>query len=341
MTWTKLPPRGPAGFSTQAILMEGAGKGFAACRQVDMERFRVERNWRKRDSQDAAFIYEVRDNWKVLEKVFETTGVIDALYQTGSGRFLALNHTYEKDGEVALARFYSLEGEKWAEVSRIYQEAIMVLGSESPWLLAMGYSQTPDRAFSAYTRDGGHSWTVIERLGLDFMSNRDLPLWLDSSGRLYHAFPTHLGRRSLAETADAPAWERLHEFPAPFKPLLMTGESERVHVLGKSNPDAYSLWTWNGNGKDRLVLCNGLPNGLIVEKLFHTRAGFYLTGSVENVVNGETKGYTQYLLKSEDGGSGWTDMDLPIKGSLSTLDFGDDGSIWAMAAGNRLQIYSP
>jgi hypothetical protein len=66
-----------------------------------------------------------------------------------------------------------------------------------------------------------------------------------------------------------------------------------------------------------------------------------ITGSQEMTKNGETTGYRNWLFESKDDGATWRDMGLPITGSLGAIAFGNDGRIWAMAAGNRMQIYHP
>lgn len=342
MSWKKIPQESPEGFSTQLVLMTAPGEGFSTSKQMDVDKLLADKDFKKRDAEDPAFIFRIRSNWSHVEKVFETTGVFEGLYRTGIDRALAVNRTYEEERTKEVYRLYGYQDGRWREISRLEQDAIFVLGSDSPWLLAIGYSGSSDHPFSAFSPDGGHTWKSLPSLGIDFIRNRKLPLWLDSSGSLYHPFPAHLGRLRLEESSFVQNWERIEDFPPGFKPTLIAGTSGKAFVLGLIGPEAWSLWIWDGPGKVQLNPCRGLPKGFTPRQLVAGRAGLHLVGDIAQFnARGEMSGFKNQIYRSNSAGSTWVNMDLPITGSLEYFDFGDDGSIWAMAAGNRLQIYGP
>lgn len=66
-----------------------------------------------------------------------------------------------------------------------------------------------------------------------------------------------------------------------------------------------------------------------------------ITGLQKLLMNVKTTGNRNWLFESKDGGETWKDLEWSIRGSLGSIAFGRDGRIWAMAAGNRMQAYTP
>ena len=98
----------------------------------------------------------------------------------------------------------------------------------------------------------------------------------------------------------------------------------------------------DGTGGDSLAPCRGIPEGFLALRLAVSGDQVHLVGRVRVVEKGEMRGFEYHVLRSTTpAGADWENMRLPITGSLSAVDFGEDGRIWAVAAGNRLQIRRP
>lgn len=82
----------------------------------------------------------------------------------------------------------------------------------------------------------------------------------------------------------------------------------------------------------------GLPAGFLFKAFSLSGDSFYLVGAIELKRGEETIGFKKVMFESRNQGGSWTNLELPINGSLEAYDFGPDGRVWAVAAGNRIQV---
>jgi hypothetical protein len=145
----------------------------------------------------------------------------------------------------------------------------------------------------------------------------------------------------LPKWKENPAWKTVQPLPDNFAPIRLSGDANGIYTVGRLPDKGLAIWKAPKSGSPSLVRAKGLPDTLQPERLWVHDHLLRITGIQELTKNGETTGYRNWLFESKDDGATWRDLDLPIKGSLGSIAFGNDGRIWAMAAGNRMQVYHP
>jgi hypothetical protein len=291
-----------------------------------------------------SLIQSTANDWKTRTVSYQGQGEIEGFYRTGPQGIVAKVTQVSLETLIETAHFISWDGTDWKEISNLPYRVVQVWGSESSAVLAVGYPQEGfEPVYASLSMDGGHNWTPTSLSGLNVAEDSlKLNPVLFPDGTLYCASPFGLNRLDLKSPGDGKRWQRVRPYPPSFKPLAMARRDQALFVFGSLLDKGFAIWHTraDGTGGDSLTPCRGIPQEFMVDRLSAVDSDLYLVGQVEEVKNGETQGYDHFVLRSTTpAGTDWENMQLPITGSLNAVDFGKDGRIWAVAPGNRLQVY--
>lgn len=322
-------------------IAEGA-HGFLGASKASEETIMMP-NFKKAKALDTAIIQETRDDWITRTEAFRTTGEINSILHLDSGRLLAVNPHVDLDSLKETTRFIKWGGLNWRELSSVPARALRVWSNAGPILFAAGYPEEGFDPLLLYASfDGAATWRAINLAGVDPLdTSHDEQVWLDGAGLLYAFNGRNLESFDLPRWEGNPGWKTVQPVPEDFKPIRLSGDAEGMYTVGRLPDKALALWKVPKTGSPTLVRAKGLPDTLQPERLWVHDRLIRITGTQEMTKNGETTGYRNFLFESKDDGATWRDMGLPITGSIGAITFGEEGRIWVMAAGNRMQVYHP
>jgi hypothetical protein len=343
MNWERRSLWNERDHSPRALLILENGKGFSGGYQFDTLHS-DEPDFRKDQARSKATIQMTTDDWKTRTVVFQGQGQIEGLYRTGVQNTVAKVTQVSLETLIETAHFIGWDGTDWKEISNLPYRVVKVWGSEGPALLAVGYPQEGfDPVYASLSLDGGHSWAPTSLSGLNVAEDRlSRNTVLFPDGTLYCASPFGLNRLDLKSVSDSARWQSIRPYPPSFKPVVMARRDQALFVFGSLLDKGFAIWYTraDGTGGDSLTPCRGIPENFLVLSLSDVGGQLYLLGRVRYLVKGEMRGFDYFLLRSTTpAGTDWVNMQLPITGSLNAVDFGKDGRIWAVAPGNRLQVY--
>jgi hypothetical protein len=294
-------------------------------------------------SMHKALIQKTEDHWKTRTTVYEGNGEVEAFFNIGDGKIIALNRQVDKETLRYSAQFLLSQDSVWFEISKLNFHVVKVLGSDSPWLLAVGFPEhKDDTVYSMVTSDGARTWVPVQMHGFNPTDgNNNSAIILSNSGKLFRFTMTQLDFINLGHTEVNASWNPIAIAPqALLEPSILLSNNS-IKVIGTLSDTTFGLWNMrlDGTGPNTINPCTGIPKGLLLKKFISRGDALYLIGSVLLRKNGEPRGIKYYMLRSNQEGTNWTDLDLPITSALKAVDFGEDGSIWAVAPGNRIQIF--
>jgi hypothetical protein len=341
MKWERLPWF-EGEISSDALAITEAGIGFVGGYLFDSDEDFRQKNYQKSMAMHKSIIQKTTDDWKTRDTVFQGKGEIVAFFRTGNGRMIAQNSQVSMQDLHESGHFITWENGEWKDVSNLPFRVIGVWGSDSPWLLAVGYPQDGfNPVFNYVSSDGAHTWKPVSLGGFNpLQAGRDSATVLFPDGIFYRALPMGLQRLDLKTAADSGHWEKVRDLPPSFRPSQMAKRDNALLIFGSLSDKDFALWFTraDGTGADSLFPCKGIPAGFSARRLVVAGPNLYLVGTVSIFEKGEMRGLDHYILKSANTGAAWQDLDLPLNGSLQAVDFGADGRVWAMAAGNRMQV---
>ena len=344
VNWERTPFWKERNLHSDALILYGNGTGFWGGYIFDLDKDVEAKDFRKSMAMHKSLIQRTTDDWKTRTEVFQGQGEIEGFYSTGPHGMVAKVTQVSMETLIETAHFIGWDGTGWKEISSLSYRVVKVWGSEGPVLLAVGYPQEGfEPVYASLSLDGGHTWNDVSLSGLNVAQDSlSLNTVLFPDGMLYCASPFGLHRLDLKSHGDGERWQRVRSYPPSFKPLAMARRDRALFLFGSLPDKGFAIWYTraDGTGADLVSPCRGTPKDFMVDKFTAVDSVLYLVGQVEDVKNGETRGYDHYVLRSTSpAGTDWENMDLPIKGSLSAVDFGADGRVWAVAPGNRLQVY--
>ena len=330
-------------FSTDAFLISGGGLGILGGYRFNRNEDFKYNDFRQVTSVHKALIQKTEDNWKTRTTVFEGNGEIEGFFNVGKGGVIARNTQIDKETLLTSAQILANFGTSWQELSKLEFYVKKIYGSDSPWLLAVGFpDESRDTVFIMVSSSGAKNW---HRVHLDGFTSPDIvdkiALTLSNSGKLYRFNSIQLDFVDLSHTEPIYRWNSLPMAPSPLRNPFMVLWDNRVTVIGNTVDSTIGIWNMrvDGTGPSSIQECTGIPKGFSIDRFECRGDALYLTGTVLIKRDGEVRGIEWYLLESDQVGKHWVDMHLPITSSLQAVDFGEDGSIWASAPGNRIQIF--
>jgi hypothetical protein len=343
MDWERRP-LWESNLHSDALVLQDNGIGFWGGYLFDSDQDFEFKDFRQDIAVHKASIQFTSDDWKARTELFQGQGEIKAFFRTGKNEIVAQNRQISLETLTETAHFIGWDGTGWKEISTLPYRVVQVWGSEGPAMLAVGYPQEGfDPVYASLSLDGGHSWASTSLSGLNVAEDSlKLNTVLFPDGTLYCTSPFGLNRLDLKSQGDTARWQRVRPYPPSFKPLAMARRDQALFVFGSVLDKGFAIWYTraDGTGGDSLTPCRGIPQEFMVDRFAAVDSDLYLVGQVEEVKNGETQGYDHFVLRSTTpAGTDWENMQLPITGSLNAVDFGKDGRIWAVAPGNRLQVY--
>ncbi len=338
MPWTKRPIPDIAHLRTKCVLLAKDGSGYSGG-SIFTEASSMELDPRKALSMESSVLYETRNDWQDRRQVFKGGGEIVALFRTGSEGAVAQNIRNEAADFHESVHFLARKMEDWQEVSKLELRGSRVWGSEGQWLLAAGYPEfTNDPVSKFVSADGGMNWRATTLTGFNPLAGgRDKPLYLDPDGVFFRVEKRNLEKLDLNRMDGSAAWEYYGDMPINFQPLALAGIRKIIWAFGLL-PDKKSGVVRFGDGAATLKEGRGIPPGFLCKTFTCSGNSFQLVGAIELKNGTETVGFKKVMLESWNQGDSWSDLELPINGSLEAYDFGADGRVWAVAAGNRLQV---
>jgi hypothetical protein len=338
MPWTKRQIPDIAHLRTNCLLLTKDGSGYCGG-SIFSDASSMELNPRKALSLDSSVLYETRNDWQDRRQVFKGSGEIVALFRTGSEGAVAQNIRNDATDYHESVHFLVRKLEDWQEVSKLELRGSRVWGSEGQWLLAAGYPELANDPVSKYvSADGGMNWHAATLAGYNPLAGgRDKPLFLNPDGVFFRVEKRRLEKLDLNRMDGSAAWEAYGEMPVNFQPLALTGTQKVIWAFGSTSDKKFGLVRF-GDGVATAKEARGLPEGFLCKTFTLSGNSFHLAGALELKRGAETVGFKKLILESKNQGDSWSDLELPINGSLEAYDFGADGRIWAVAAGNRMQV---
>jgi hypothetical protein len=339
MGWEKRPRFEEQGLSTGCLRVAEGGRGFLGASLVTEESM-LSPDWKKSLSMDTAVILLTTDDW-VTRKVFEVgTGEVTGVFAIGKDGFVALNQRINQANREIESRFLDWAGAEWKETSKLPLRSLKVWSAGDSVLFAAGYPDGADSTRVVLSMDGGKTWKEMKSFGSDPLeTKRGKCLALEKGARLVSIQNTDICAMDL--TQDVPVWNSLGRLPQGFSPHIIAAQGGTVAVLGQGPDMKWIIVLMDPDGKLSSSPCMGLPEALDPDGFRLQKAGWVVVGTIEEIKHGATVGYSHHIYRSPNGGSSWRDLELPLPGSLKAIDFGEDGRIWAMAAGNRMQVFKP
>jgi hypothetical protein len=341
MSWEKRPIPENAGLGAKCLLITEDGKGYTGS-SISTEESDWEPDFRKAVSMNTSIIYETTDDWITRRSVYRGSGEIEALFKTEKNAYLAQNTRYSKEDLLESSHFIRWSDGQWKEVSQLDQESVKVWGSRGPWLLAAGRLRDGSGTISlSISSDGALNWQHVDLGGYNPLANaRDPSLYLTADGLLFRTTGTWLERFDLKNAHGIGLWERLRDLPLNFNPLAIAGWGKHIVVFGSLPNEKFGLI----DAFDRtnsVTVGREIPENFLLTTFSMRENRWYLVGAVEIKSGTETIGFDNMILVSENQGGFWRNTNYPLMGSLEGFDFGSNGRIWAVAAGNRMQVLPP
>ncbi|MEO6097866.1 MAG: hypothetical protein ABIW76_20290 [Fibrobacteria bacterium] len=342
MGWERRPIFTEEYMHTFAVAITDSGNGFLGASIGSQTSIR-EPNYKRATAMDTAIIQATRDDWNSKKEAFRGKGEINSLHHLDSGRLLAENSQVDLATLTESTHFIQWNGSVWKDVSSLDSRVVLILTGGGSCVFAASYppgALTPPILKVSF--DGGASWSSLTLGGMDPLGSRERDLlWMDPEGYLYAITTKSLEAFDLPHWKEHPTWKTLHSLPEGFKPIRMTGNSGGILSIGRLADSSLAIWRVPKSGSPELLRTRGLLPTLNPDRIWARGSLLRVTGTEERLKDGETTGYRNWLFESKDNGTTWKDLDLPLKGSLGSIAFGEDGRIWAMAAGNRMQVYHP
>jgi hypothetical protein len=294
---------------------------------------------RKALSMDTSVLYETRNDWQDRRQVFKGSGEIVSLIRTGPEGVVAQNIRNDVADYHESVHFLARKQGDWQEVSHLELRGSRVWGSEAQWLLAAGYPEFANDPVSIFvSEDGGMTWRTTTLAEYNPLAGgRDKPLYLDPDGAFFRVEKRRLEKLDLNRKEGSGPWEPYGEMPINFQPLALTGSQKIIWVFGSMPEKKFGLARF-GDDATQVREGRGIPVGFLCKTFTRSGNSFHLVGAVELKKGTETVGFKKVILESRNEGNSWSDLELPINGSLDAYDFGPDGRVWAVAAGNRMQV---
>ena len=338
MPWTKRPIPDIGHLRTNCLLLTKDGSGYCGG-SIFSDASSMELNPGKALSMDSSVLYETRNDWLDRRQVFKGNGEIVALFRTGSDDAVAQNIRNDAADFHESVHFIARKMDDWKEVSKLELRGSRVWGSEGRWLLAAGYPEFTNDPVSIYvSADGGMNWQATTLAGYNPLAGgRDKPLYLDPEGNFFRVEKRHLEKLAVNRMDGSATWEAYGEIPINFQPLALSGARKTVWAFGTLPDSKFALVRFD-NGAATVKETRGLPAGFLCKTFNCSDNSFYLVGAIEMKKGTETVGFKKLMFESKNLGDSWSDLELPISGSLQAYDFGSDGRVWAGAAGNRIQV---
>ena len=330
-------------FKFNAIVKTRSAKGFLGGYFFNNNTDRHNPGVEKNISLHKALIQMSQDNWKTRTTVFEGSGEIEAFLNVGNGSTIARNTQVDQETLHSSTQFLITQDSKWEEASKLEFYIKKVYGSESQWLLAVGFpDESPDSVYIMVSSSGAKKWYQIQLEGFTSPDKFDsIALVLSGSGKLYRFNSFQLDFIDLNRTEAIYHWNSLPRAPSPLRDPFMLLRDNRIMVLGNYADSTFGIWNMrvDGTGPNSIQECTGIPKGFTIDRFEYREDALYLIGTVLIKKDDEVRGIEWYLLRSDQVGKHWVDLQLPITSGLQAVDFGEDGSIWASAPGNRIQIF--
>lgn len=341
MPWTKRPIPDIEHLRTNCLLLSKDGSGYSGG-SIFSDASSMELDPRKALSLDTSVLYETRNDWQDRRQVFKGSGEIVALFRTGSDGAVAQNIRNDATDFHESVHFIARKLEDWQEVSQLELRGSRVWGSEGQWLLTAGYPEFTNDPVSKYvSADGGMNWHATTLAGYNPLAGgRDKPLYLDPDGFFFRVEKRSLEKLSLNKMDGSAAWEAYGEMPINFQALALAGTRKIIWAFGLMPDKKFGLVRFGDSAatvKD-VKEARSLPEGFLCKTFTCSGNAFHLVGAIELKRGTETVGFKKVMYESRNQGDSWSDLELPINGSLEAYDFGVDGRIWAVAAGNRIQV---
>jgi hypothetical protein len=165
---------------------------------------------------------------------------------------------------------------------------------------------------------------------------------LSKSGKLWRFSNSKLDYIDFSNAGVFSPWMPIAISPQSIRNPSLVLLDNSIKVIGTLSDSTFGIWNMrlDGLGPNSIQTCTGIPKEFSIEKMISRGGALYLVGTVLTQKNGETTGIKFYVLRSNQEGMNWTDLQLPITSGLTAVDFGEEGSIWAAAPGNRIQIFN-
>ena len=331
-------------FSTDAFQITTGGQGFLGGYAFNSDEDFKFTDFRQDIAVHKALIQKTADNWKTRTTVFEGNGEIEEFFNIGNGRVLARNKQADQETLLSRTQILTNIGLSWQEISKLDFYVKKIYGSESPWLVAIGFpNESRGTVYIMVSSSGAKNWDRVQLEGFTSPDIVDeIALTLSKFGKLYRFSSFQLDFVDLNRTEAMYHWNLLSKAPSPLRRPFMLLQENRLSVIGNTSDSSFGIWniSADGTGPNAIQECTGIPKEFSIDRFECRRDALYLVGSTLIKRDGEVRGVECYLLKSDLAGKHWVDIHLPITSSLQAVDFGEDGSIWASAPGNRIQVFS-
>jgi hypothetical protein len=342
MGWIQFPVLNEPNKKAVSLLIAEVDNGFLGT-TITTEASLMNPDWKKSLAMDSSEILAIGENGLKRRSLLRVPGILREFYSTGHMKWIAINERISSPDMHESTHILHFNGSEWSEISKLELRNLRIWSGCGPILLATGQSLTKaDSSVEIISFDGGEHW---ENLNVPYFNNISgiirSKFALDEEGQLFSIQNQTLYQSHLEETRQFSKLRSLVDLPLHFKPTSIFIFKHQPIVFGKLLDGKLALMTTDEKGLPQINSCLGIPSQFEIDRAFLGNTSWYVEGTLEIQKNNRTESFSHMIWESKNKGATWFDKGLPIKGSLKSIAVGSDGRIWALAAGNRMQVFIP